>query len=254
MRLTAPLALALALALDAGCSTYKTPGEAANLGEIDRTDIRTEMERRPAASFPARLAVARVQASGYASYSAPHGQNAGAFSVLTVQELLRAEHTDAMGAWPSVAGVALINRMLLPAHMNGLDDLRVSAARVQADVLLLYTLDTEFRVQNKTVLPLAALSLGALPDREAQVTSTASGMFVDVRTGFVYGVGEATARESGLANYWSSENQVDKKRIAAEQHAFDELLGELAKTWSGIERQHAKAQPVPAAQPASDIL
>ena len=254
------LALVATLAGSAtACSTYTTPGRAANLAEIDRVDIRTEMERRPAASFPARLAVVRVQASGYRSYSAPQSLAAGGFDVMTVQELLRSAQSDAIGAWPSIAGVAPINRMLLPAHMNGLDDLRVAAAKVQADVLLLYTLDTTFRVQSKSVLPLGLLSLGTLPDREAQVTATAAAMFIDVRTGFVYGLGEATAKESGLANFWSSEDQLDKKRIAAEQGAFDALVGELEKTWRGIASQHAGAQAepertTPTAQAVRDIL
>jgi hypothetical protein len=236
----------------AGCATYTTPGRAANLAEIDRADIRAGLAREPAASFPARIAVARVQARGYRSYSAPLALEAGAFDVLTVQELLRDEQLDAMGAWPAVAGVAPLSRLLLAEPMNGLDDLRVAAAKVQADVLLLYTLDTELRVKSKSVLPLAAISLGTLPDREAHVTSTASAMFVDVRTGFVYGLGEATAREQGLASFWTSAEQVDRKRVAAEQRAFGDLLGELERTWRGIERQHARAAAE--AQPGSDIL
>ena len=36
----------------------------------------------------------------------------------------------------------------------------------------------------------------------------------------VYGVSEATAKEAGLASFWSSGERVDQKRLLAEQHAF----------------------------------
>ena len=74
---------------------------------------------------------------------------------------------------------------------------RLSAAQIQADVLLVYTLDTSFRIQGRGYGPLAAISLGVVPDRDAYITSTASALFIDVRTGFVYGVAEATAKHRG---------------------------------------------------------
>jgi hypothetical protein len=195
------------------------------------------MEREPAASFPARLAILRVQAPDYRSRSyAGAGPRAGEFSVLTVQELLREEQLATMGAWPGVAGVAPVNRLLLPEQMDGMDDLRLAAAKLQADVLVLYTVDTKFEVRRKSVLPTGVISLGTAPDRDAHVTATASALLVDVRTGFVYGVAEATARNDGLASYWTSEEQLDRKRIQTEREAFGGLVSELAKTWRGIAR------------------
>jgi hypothetical protein len=91
-----------------------------------------------------------------------------------------------------------INRLLLPPKLDSLDDLRLASAQVQADIVLVYTLDTSFRIQGRGYGPLAAISLGVVPDRDAYITSTASALFIDVRTGFIYSVAESTAKASGL--------------------------------------------------------
>ena len=141
-------------------------------------------------------------------------------------------------AWPSVAGVAPVNRLLLPPKFTSTDDLRLSAARLQADVLLLYTVDTSFRMFGKVHRPLAILSLGIVPDRDAHVTATASALFIDVRTGFTYGLAQAQASEVGLTNFWSSSRVIDNRRLLAERASMDKLVGELGKTWAGIKKQY----------------
>ena len=80
-----------------------------------------------------------------------------------------------------------------------------------------------------------------LPDRDAKVTSTASALFIDVRTGFVYGLADATAKASQLTNAWDSADAVDRKRLDAERQAVQELVGNLGITWSGIVKQYAKS-------------
>jgi hypothetical protein len=220
-----------------GCATYVTPGAAVRLQDIDRPDIAAAAARKASPNFPARLAVVRVQAPGYRSYSAD-AYGSGRFAVVTTQELIRDEHVTAIQSWPSLAAMVPINRLLLPPKLNTLDDLRLAAAQVQADVLLVYTVDTSFRVQGRGYGPLTAISLGIVPDRDAYITSTASAVFVDVRTGFIYGVAEATEKASGLTNMWSSRSTVDKKRIEAEQAAFAALMTQATTTWKDIVGQY----------------
>jgi hypothetical protein len=222
-----------------GCASYVTPGGPVRLEDINRADIAEVVSRKPSPNFPARLAIARVQAAQYKSYSS-QSYGAGRFSVVTTQELITEEHFEGFGKWPAVAGVAPINRLLLPPTLESLDDLRISAAKVQADVLLVYTLDTSFRVQGRAYGPLSVISLGLAPDRDAYITSTASALFTDVRTGFIYGVAEATAKATGLTNAWGSSDTVDKKRLEAEEQAFALLVPQLEKTWAGIAKQYAK--------------
>lgn len=226
-----------ALSMLGGCASYVTPGAGVRLNDINRADIAEIASRKPAANFPARIAIARVQAPDYRSPST-QPLASGRFSVITAQELLAESDMQAINAWPQVAGLAPINKLLLPATLDSVDDLRASAAKVQADVLLVYTIDTAFRVQGRGYGPLTAISLGLVPDRDAFITSTASALIMDVRTGFVYGLAESTAKTSGLTNVWGSGDTVDRKRIEAEQQAFRLMLSETEKTWSGVSRQY----------------
>jgi hypothetical protein len=229
-------ALLLALVC-AGCASYVTPGGPVKLADIDRTDIAEAVTRKPSPNFPARLAIVRVQAPAYSSYSS-RAYGGGQFSVLTTQEVLGDTDVQSIASWPSLAGVVTVNRLLLPHWFDSLDDLRVAAAKVQADVLLIYTLDTSFRVLGRRYAPLSSISLGILPDRDAYVAATASAVFVDVRTGFVYGVAEGTAQISGLTNVWSKGATVDRKRLEAEREAFGKGLAAAATTWAGIVHQY----------------
>lgn len=231
--------LLTSVVLCAGCVSYVTPGGPVRLQDIDRADIAEAAARKPSPNFPARLAIARVQAPEYRSYSFD-GYGTGRFSVVTTQELLAEEQFDAFDRWPAVAGVAPVNRLLLPPNFESLDDLRLSGAKIQADVLLVYTLDTTFRVQGRSYAPLSVISLGLVLDRDAHITSTASALFTDVRTGFVYGVAEATAKATDLTSFWRSSATIDKKRLEAEREAFALLVPQLEKTWSGIATQYAK--------------
>lgn len=230
--------LVLAVMLGGCAASYVTPGGPARLDDIDRTDIAEVAARRPAASFPARIAVVRVQAADYRSSTA-EPLATGRFSVVPTMELISDDELNAIGKWDDVAAVAPLSKLLLPAKLDSFDDLRLAAAKLQADVLLVYTIDTTFRVQGRGYGPLALISLGLVPDRDAYVTSTASAVFVDVRSGFVYGVVEATDKQSGLTNAWSSSGTVDAKRVATEREACRLLLAEARETWGGIVAEHA---------------
>jgi hypothetical protein len=133
--------------------------------------------------------------------------------------------------------------MLLPGQLTSARDLRQTAATLKADLLLVYTLETGFNIENTDVGPLAVISLGFLPTKNARVTSTASAALFDVRTGFVYGVAEASAVEAQRATFWSSADAVDSARRKAESEAFRKLAREIEKLWHGVLRTHARALP-----------
>ena len=106
-------------------------------------------------------------------------------------------------------------------------------------MLLLYTLDTSFRIDETNLGPFAVVTLGFLPNREAIVTATASAVLYDVRSGFVYKLAESTAREHQRANLWTTQNAIDNSRLEAEKKSFEQLLDEFAKTWKGVIEEHA---------------
>jgi len=53
----------------AGCASYTTPGGSVRLSTLADDNINEIMQQEPAAVFPANIALARVQASGYRSNS-----------------------------------------------------------------------------------------------------------------------------------------------------------------------------------------
>jgi len=222
----------VALALScAGCASYRTPGGAVSLTQI--ADGAGETAQQPSPQFPLRMALVRVQAAAYRSGSAS-GYGNGRFSVIATPELPDATQLQALAQWPQLAGVSVFDASLLPEHFDSLADLRFAAAKMQADVLLVYTLATSFRIDGHDREPASKIALGDQPDTDAAVNSTASLAFVDVRTGFTYGATQATATVAGLADAWDSAAALDAKRLDAERQAFAALLVAAEKSWSGI--------------------
>jgi hypothetical protein len=230
------------LALLAGCATYTTPGAGVNIENLSRADpdIAGAFTAEPAAPFPARLAVARVQASGYYSRSTSC-YGGGGYCVVTTRDIEPEASYQKLSQLPLVAGLALMNRMLLPSKLHSTRDLRQVAAGLKADMLLVYTLETGFNIENTDVGPLALISLGFLPTKKARVTATASAALFDVRTGFIYGVAESTALEQQRGTFWSSSDAVDDARKRAEAAAFQKLIGEITSFWSNVINTHAVA-------------
>jgi len=228
----------------AGCSTYTTPGAGVSVGNLSQADgdIAELLTREPAATFPARLAVARLQASGYSSRSNSSCYGTGQFCVLTTRDIETEKDFERIAKLRMVSDVARMSRLLLPPKLDSTRELRRAAASLKTDLLLVYSLDTGFNIENTDVGPLAMLTLGFLPTKKARVTSTAAAALYDVRTGFLYGVAEASATEEQRATFWSSTEAVDNARLKAETEAFQKLVGEVEKLSGDVLRQHGKAQ------------
>jgi hypothetical protein len=235
---TGVLSIVLALFAATGCARYVTPGAGVALPALADTDIKELLDRKPTASFPARLATARVQAPGYRSLT-NQGYGSGRYTVVTTRDVERDGDFERLGRLPMVAGVGPLNRLLLPPTLDSFKELRLAAASLRADMLLIYTFDTSFHVGGSAVPPLSVMSLGVLPLHEAVVTTTASAVVYDVRTAFVYGLADATARESQMTSLWTSRSAVDDARLRTEAQAFERLMAELEKTWIGIVAEHA---------------
>jgi hypothetical protein len=227
--------LAVAVSLISGCATYQTPGAGVNVGNLSQADadIAEIMKREPAAPFPSRLAVARVQSTGYSSRSNQcYGK--GAYCVVTTRDIETEQDMDRLGRLPMISGIAAMSRILLPETLASVKDLRLAAANLKTDMLLVYSFDTRFNVESTDIGPLNLISLGFLPNKKARVSTTASAALFDVRTGFVYGVAESTAIEEQRATMWSSEDAIESARIKTEAESFQKLLGEFEKLWKGV--------------------
>ena len=221
-------------------STF-TKGAAAEVQSTPRdpTDpaVRAVLAAKPQAAFPTGVAVVRVQESGYRTRTAA-GYGGGKYCVVTTRDVEKDEHFDRLSRLPQISGVAPLNRLLLPSLFQSDLELRQAAAALRADVLLVYTLDTTFRI-DESAAPLTVISLGLAPNKTARVITTASAVLLDTRSGYVYGVAESTEKSSQLTSSWTSEETVDQSRQRTETAAFDKLVGELEKTWPRVVSQYA---------------
>jgi hypothetical protein len=238
------LALFALIAALGGCSTYTTPGAGVSLSAISAADgdIAEAFQRQPAVVFPARLAVVRAAASGFSSRSNV-GYGTGAFSVVTTRDIESDESLARLSRLPRVAAVAPVSRLLVPANLDGVRDLRAAAAQIKADVMLIYTIDTRFRTETAELGPLQTIALGFLPSKKAVVNATCAFMIVDVRTGFIYGTGETTATEDQRSNVWGNDNAIEAARLRAERRAYEDGLGEIETLWASILTQHGEPKP-----------
>jgi hypothetical protein len=235
--------MAVAAAATTGCSVnYNTPGGAASFRALGITaeqadsltdqSIAEQLDRKPLAGFPTAIAVVRLQESGYRSCTA-EGWGAGRFSVVSTRDVEADTDFERLAGLPMIAGLAPLNRLVIPDKINSERDLRRAAAGVQADMLLIYTFDTKFNTETK-LAPMGVVTLGLFPDREARVTSTASAVLVDTRNGYVYALAEGTDQETQLANAWTSRTAVDESRRRAERTAFKKMVANLEQTWQGV--------------------
>src|SRR4051812_33178860 len=239
-----PVLLAMLSLVASGCggAHYATPGRGANLQELTADapravqqgdpSIIAAMGTQPLAKFPTGIAAVRIQAPGYESKTAK-GWGEGRYSIVTTRDVEAPADVGRLAKLPMVSGVGPINRLLLPTHLETDRELREAAARMHADVLLLYTLDTTFIVEDKAA-PLTVVSLGLSPNKQAKVLCTASALLMDTRNGYLYGVAEATDRQDQFTSSWTSSTAVDQTRRRTETKAFGKLVGELQKTWVGV--------------------
>jgi hypothetical protein len=230
----------------AGCASYATPGRGADLRMIGAGDtaIGAALSRKPLATFPTAIAVARLQSTGYHSQTA-ESFGTGRFSIVTTRDVEKPEQIERLARLPMVLGIAPMNRLLLPPNLDSEVDLRNAAAQLHADLLLMYTLDTQFYV-NDMSSAVTLISLGFAPIQNARVVTTASALLVDTRNGYVYGLAEATVTKNHLTSAWDSDHAVDATRVRTETEAFEKLVGEFEKTWAGVLMQYAGTRPVAA--------
>ena len=252
MRMVGAIVLCVIGAVFGGCSRYVTPGAAASFRAMGITPeevasgtdfaMREKMDRKPLAGFPCVIALARVQGPGYSSFS-ERAYGSGKYSVVTGRTVETDEHIKTLSGLAQVRGVATLNRLVLPERLETEKDLREAAASVRADMLLIYTFDTTFDV-GTTIPAMGTITLGLFPNEKAKVGTTASCVLLDTRNGYVYGLSEASATRSQLANAWTSRAAVEDCRKRTEQEAFDKLVGQFPGMWAGVVAQYGAGSAV----------
>jgi hypothetical protein len=242
-----------------GCASYATPGRGADMtlftaAQAQTTDgeIREAFAREPLATFPASIAVARVQAPGYRNYAGREGYGSGKYSVVTTREVETDADFAAISGLAGVRSVAGLNRLVVPSGLTSDRELRAAAAGLRADLLLVYTFDTVFDSEQYAGA-VSLVSLGLFPTKVETVKTTASAALLDTRTGFVHALAEGAGDAGQLANFWTSTDAADDARLRAEGRAFRAMVKSLVETWPGVLTANAsRGAPAPASSPAAD--
>jgi hypothetical protein len=196
------------------------------------------LDKKPLASFPTSIAVVRVQAPGYVSHTG-RGWGGGQYSILTTRDVEREEDVKRINGLGQVRGVAPLNRLVIPSVLNSDYELRAAAARMHADILLLYTIDTVFHETDRTT-PLTVVTFGATHNKRLRIMSTASAALLDTRSGYVYGLAESSKQHDELQNAYKTEEEIDQSRRKVETDAFAGLVNELETTWKGVLLERAR--------------
>lgn len=228
----------------ASCASYTTPGGSANISALATPDVAALLAVKPVATAPARVAVAQLQQAGYRNYQ-QQGYGQGAFSLVMERDAAAERVLQQLARLDGVAAVAPINRLLLPAQLDSIAALRQAAARVQANVLLVYTFDTRFQTGQQQLPLLNTILLGALNNQPLTVRSNVSAVVFDVQTEYVYGLAEANVQTHGSSNLWQTDSEVDKLRQDAEQQALVALMTQLQTQWSQIQSQLVRLPQAP---------
>ena len=236
-------ALVLSLAGLGGCASYTTPGGKADFSQLGLTDqakaaltdpaVQEILDKRPLVTFPAAIAVARVQSHDYQTGGGRFAVYGGNYSVVSEREVEREADFAGIAQLPGVRGVAGIKRILLDSTLNSDLELRAAAAKLHAGLLLFYTFDTRFETQT-SVRPLGVITLGLAPNKNARVVTTASAVLMDTSNGYIYGVYESTSKQEQLANAWTSAEAMDQIRKQAERAAFADLVEDFRKEWPNV--------------------
>ncbi len=147
--------------------------------KYEQTDsaINAALEKKPLASFPATVAVVRIEATGYEARTVElYGD--GAYRVVVTHDVEKPEQFKRLASLPQLAGLEPLNRLELPQQLNSDMDLRQAAARVHADMLLVYTFNDTFDDRD-LASALTLLTIGISPNKSLTVTSTASAVLID---------------------------------------------------------------------------
>jgi len=219
-----------------GCSTYMPPGAKADLQAFAPPSIQEGFAAKPTHPFPASIAAVRIQNAGYSNhyldrYGGQWGN--GNYTVIMTREVEEQSHFDQVAALPQVSGLVMLNRLILPEKLINDQQIREAASRLQADLVFVYTFNTQF-IDTDKAKPLTVITLGLSPTRKITAITTVSALLMDTRTGYVYAAYETTERAETLSSSWASEDSADGVRQKNEKKAFGKLINELAVSWSTL--------------------
>lgn len=200
--------------------------------DVDQ-DVRRIAAIEPTLAFPARIGLARIE---HGSITALPSDEARIWHDLVV------EMGDQYGEFVPVS--PLIASMVGEPAAPGMDraaaviaNIRRGAARQHLDYVLTYEVGSS-REEKANALALADLTIigmFVLPSRTIEVDATASGLMIDVRTGYPYATLTTHADKSGVSRAISEWSTSLDYADTAEERAVAKLAQEFGTTIADLE-------------------
>jgi len=196
------------------------------------------LDKAPLARFPSSIAVVRVQGAGSQSRSNGVSYGRGAYRVILTPTVERPEHLEKIGGLSMVNGAVRLNRLVLQSNLSSDKELRTAAARLHADLTLIYTINTEWTIDDDPK-PLDKITFGLSRFRNVTVTSTATALLLGTHNGYVYATAEVARDKKYKDNAWNNSEQIEAAQEVLEQQAFDGLVEDFAKAWPQVIQLYA---------------
>lgn len=196
-------------------------------------DVRRIAAIEPSLSFPARIGLARIQNGSLTALPADEariwqdlaedlGQDYGAFVPVSPMIAALVEEPTPRGTNRVSAVIAKIRR---------------GAARQHLDYVLTYEVGSSHQ-EKANALALADLTIigmFVLPSRSIDVEATASGLMLDVRTGYPYATLTTYAEKSGLSRAIKERSTRRAYADTAEELAVAKLADEFGSAMSDLQ-------------------
>ena len=246
MRLRTLVAATGLVALAACSTTLQTSSGADYLARYDAshdygngviTDVDEDVRRiaaiEPTLAFPARIGLARIENGTLTALPADEAR---------IWQDLATEMGEAYGDFVPVS--PLIASMVGEPASPGMDraaaviaNIRRGAARQHLDYVLTYEVGSS-RQEKANALALADLTIigmFVLPSRTIEVEATASGLMLDVRTGYPYATLTTHADKAGVSRVVSEWSTSLDYADTAEERAVAKLAQEFGAAMSELE-------------------
>jgi uncharacterized protein YceK len=235
------LLLVLFIAMTGCSSVYTLPGKGVNFQAIGITVSprdKINLTKRSEAKFPASLIIVRLQGSRYEDRTV-QTYGSGSYCVIMTRDanVEKPDQIDMLGHMPLVSGIDSLRKLDLPETMENEQQLRTAALAENADMLLIYTFDDTF--SNTANDTMASFTFGLLATNNFTVSTTASAVLMDARTGLVYGAVEAISQKKGSAGANSFYSAAETVRGQVEAEAFDDLCTKTKRLWTNVVKQYA---------------
>jgi hypothetical protein len=226
-----------------GCSMFQSSPSASSYPPMPAPEPvpAVAVDRKPTATFPATVAVVRVETPKLPP-NAPPGYGQGAYKVVFTRNVEKPEVFERLAKLPMVASLETMSRLELPDGLTNEQALRTAAVNDHCNLLMIYRFDDSYDDRD-TVGWKTIVTAGIAPTKRLIVTSTASAVLVDSHTGFLYGSIDASSDKSTVSSCWAEDAAADSSRQDAEAAAFERLVPEMEKAWGKVITKYATTKP-----------